>query len=224
MLRIISLNIAGGKHFQERKEAIAEVIKRENPDLVFLQEVRLQDGTTQANILNKLLEGLFSVIKVAEAEEYHASTGQIYREGLGVLSKNSLQDYRIKKLLKPVGDKHQRIAQCFSIVFDNNKYNFTHIHLSNNIHSSRQLREVYEQEGRSAVILGDFNIPNISMHKDVYQKTHLSSTEFVSYVSFPAKGETLDYILLPRCYSFEKISVLERLSDHNGLLFSFKLK
>lgn len=68
-----------------------------------------------------------------------------------------------------------------------------------------------------SVILGDFNIFDISKYAHLFETEYTSSSEFTSYISFPAEQATFDYVLLPRSLALESLSSTEGLSDHNAL-------
>ena len=121
-------------------------------------------------------------------------------------------------------DKHTRIIQKLQVQVNGETRTFTNIHFSNNDYSDEQLEEtlqILKNTNTESVVLGDFNIFDITTVADLYADDYTASTEFTDYVSFPSENATFDYVLLPKAYSFTSLHIGENLSDHNALVFEF---
>ncbi|HEX6258833.1 MAG TPA: hypothetical protein VFZ48_05115, partial [Candidatus Saccharimonadales bacterium] len=93
-------------------------------------------------------------------------------------------------------------------------------------YSVEQLREliaIFASRKEERIIAGDFNIPQLENEKESYTENYTSSIDFKKYVSFPSENITLDYVLIPKQFTFDSLEVHEGLSDHNVLVFAIRL-
>ena len=73
------------------------------------------------------------------------------------------------------------------------------------------------------IIVGDFNILHPNWLADVVSSEYLDSYNFKKYISYPSKNETLDYIVIPKEFSFVSLDCsTEELSDHRALIAEIK--
>lgn len=228
-LKIISLNIAGFKDWDLRKQKIVDFLNYENADIILLQEVRFDasiSGYNQSTQLNQSLSEPLSFTQSSISQFYQPSIGPSYREGLAILSKYPIADSEALALAKRPDDNHPRIIQNTDIVIDKQIVHITNIHLSNNQYSTEQLRElldIIKSRKEKRIIVGDFNIFDLRKECKLYSDSYKASIEFISYISFPLKNQTLDYVLMPNEYSFTSLETRKGLSDHNALLFTANL-
>ncbi|HEX6258319.1 MAG TPA: endonuclease/exonuclease/phosphatase family protein, partial [Candidatus Saccharimonadales bacterium] len=111
-LKIISLNLAGFKDWEPRKQKIIDFIDKENPDILLLQEVKFDPSISafsQSILLNQLLRKPFQFTQTTVSKFYQPSVGEAYREGLAILSKFPIKDSEALVLVKQADDKHPRI-------------------------------------------------------------------------------------------------------------------
>ncbi|MNI72426.1 Endonuclease/Exonuclease/phosphatase family protein [compost metagenome] len=123
-------------------------------------------------------------------------------------------------LTKRPDDKHTRIIQKVRLLVDGQIVSFVNVHFSNNQYSDEQLEETLQYiraSGEASVILGDFNIFDITAVKHLYEKSYVASTEIADYISFPSEAATFDYVLVPKQYQLSSLETHEGLSDHNAL-------
>ncbi len=228
-MKLISLNLAGFKVWESRRQKIVEFINEEDPDVILLQEVKfdpLESIYSQSILLNKLLVKPFPYTQTAVSKFYQPSTGKAYREGLATLSKYPISNSESLVLMKQADDKHQRIIQNIDLSVDGGQVGLANIHLSNNKYSVEQLREllgILTSRKEERIIAGDFNILKLEDQKDSYAENYSSSIDFKKYVSFPSENITLDYVLLPKKLAFQSLYIHEGLSDHNSLIFTVNL-
>ncbi len=225
-LKIISLNIAGFKDWDLRKQKIVNFLNYENADIILLQEVRfdaLISEYGQSTQLNQALSETLPFTHTVISQFYQPSVGPAYREGLAILSKYPIAHSEALALFKQKDDKHPRIVQNTDIIINKQIVRITNIHLSNNQYSIEQLRElldIIKSRKEKRIIVGDFNIFDLEKEYELYSDDYTASSEFSNYISFPIKNQTLDYVLMPNEYSFTSFETCEGLSDHNALVFT----
>lgn len=228
-MKVTSLNLAGYKNWTERASNIAAYLDQAQSDIVFFQEVMFDAENSpypQSKQINDKLSMPYHNSHASITRYYLHSDGHESREGLAVLSRFPVTNSETIVLTKHTDDKHTRIIQKVDIQVNGQNVTFTNVHFSNNQYSTEQLAETLQiikaTEGKG-VILGDFNIFDITSVKNLYSNDYIVSTDFSKYISFPAEQATLDYVLLPLGYSFTSLSLGENLSDHNALTFDFSL-
>lgn len=228
-LKIVSLNLAGFKDWELRKQKITDFIVEEDPDVLFLQEVKFdpsQSSYGQSLLLNQSLPHPFPFTQTTISKFYQPSNGDAFREGLAVLSKFPIISSEILVLTKQADDKHPRIVQNIDIETDGHRILLANIHLSNNKYSVDQLREfigILKSRGERRIIAGDFNIFELEDNNSIYSDEYMSSVAFKKYKSFPSEALTLDYVLLPKNVAFSSLETREGLSDHSALVFMVKM-
>ena len=229
-MKLTSLNLAGYKNWSERESNIVSYLDETDPDVVFFQEVRFDSkysSFTQSKYINTRLQTPYQYSQACVSRYYMQSDGVESREGLAVLSKYPIVDSEVIVLTKQPDDKHARIIQKVDILLNDRIVTFTNVHFSNNQYSIEQLAEtlqILKNAGTTSVVLGDFNIFDINTVSDLYSSDYKASTDYSQYVSFPSENVTLDYVLIPRDYTFSALSVKENLSDHNAISFDFTIK
>ena len=240
MVKVLSLNLCNYHNFEERKVRIADFIKRASPDIVALQEVRDDlkhnlAGDNQAKQINRHLKYPYmafvetmSINQVKNLPKEPACT-----EGLAILSRLPILKILKRKLKRHAQDKftravmHVQVASNKSIDIFNVHYSpvalFAKLHLEETLKISRRL-------GISPIILGDFNIPDPKIVKELATDYSIS-TDMKNYLSYCPNERikkdkvynpeacTLDYILIPKKFKFKHFDCGgEGLSDHNALI------
>lgn len=78
-----------------------------------------------------------------------------------------------------------------------------------------------DQRGTSPIILGDFNIYKLAKYKEQNQllNNYTLSSDVHEYISYPADGESLDYIAVPKSiYEIKDVECPDLyVSDHKYL-------
>lgn len=229
-MKVTSLNLAGYSNWAEREPLIVSYLESTNSDVVFFQEVKLNSeysALAQSKYLNSKLQAPYLYSQASVSRYYMRSDGSESREGLAVLSKYPIVDSEVIVLTKRPDDKHTRIIQKVALLVDGHIVTFTNVHFSNTHYSLEQLDETLQNLRNTttiSVVLGDFNIFDINAASDLYSSDYSVSTDFSQYVSFPSENVTLDYVLMPKDYSFVSLSIGENLSDHNAITFEFAAK
>lgn len=223
VIKIISLNLGGYTDWESRKPKIIEYLNSENADIVLLQEVRFDEtkyAVNQAVELNTMFNAPYEFTSSSVSRFYRPSVGEPYKEGLAVLSQKQIKNSEVFALTQMPDDKHIRLVQNIDIDDGGLSLKVSNIHLSNNQYAPNQLRElmgVLDRRGEKRIVVGDFNIANLSAHNELY-KGYTASHEYDEhYVSFPSKELTIDYMLLPDEYKYKSIVVMDGLSDHVAL-------
>lgn len=228
-MKVTTLNLAGYKQWTEREANIIAYLNESQSDIVFLQEVKFDtrfSPYSQSKHLNSQLRIPYSYAQACISRIYQASDSNESREGLAVLSKYPIIDSETLVLTKQPDDKHTRIIQKVSLFIQNEVVTFVNVHFSNNHHSLEQLDEtlrLVKNSGEKSVILGDFNIIDLTTVSHLYEAEYTTSTEVADYISFPSESATFDYALVPNEYGLTAITTRENLSDHNALSFELEI-
>ena len=78
--------------------------------------------------------------------------------------------------------------------------------------------------GLASVLIGDFNIFNMSKYRGLYDGAYKASNDKYEYISYPKDNDSLDYVLIPLSYEFESfICRDEYVSDHRMVVTKIKL-
>ena len=225
-LKLLSINLAGYRNWGSRVKNIINLINSVSPDLVLLQEVIYDSrisAYSQSIYINQLLNEPFKNSMTDVSRFYVPSVGEPYREGLAILSKYPLENGEVLSLRKEIDDEHTRIVQNVDVKYGDSIVQLSNVHFSNNKYSADQLSEllaILASRGEERIIVGDFNIFDIERLKSTYEEKYAVSTEFTKYVSYLPEHKTIDYMLLPREYSFAHIKTYENVSDHAAILYT----
>jgi len=214
-------------------EAIANVIKAQNPDLVALQEVdvnTIRSGKiNQASLLAKMLGMNFIFAKGIDYE------GGEY--GVAILSKYPISENKTHRLTTQADTKGEpRVLATVLVSLPNGrKIRFGTTHLdaqkadTNRLLQVRELNAIAQQEKLPFIIAGDLNAKPgstpINLFDGPYTRT-CEDCEFTIPVINPKR--TIDFIAFKNGSPFEVIShqvIPERLaSDHLPILSVLKFK
>jgi endonuclease/exonuclease/phosphatase family metal-dependent hydrolase len=232
-IKLMSLNIHNYHDFKRRKPRIVALIKKYAPDVVALQEVRddrrkNKVGENQAKQLNKELKFKhFKFLRVNNINKVKgiAKAPSCY-EGLAILSKFHFSSGNIL-LKKRNGDKYYRKVLTADIKIGDKMILIWVVHFSNNdlfarLHSEETLAYA---KSTKPIILGDFNIKNLSELKKLAAKNdYTSSSDYKHYISFPDDKGSYDYIFLPKRFSFSSFRCIpDKVSDHKALFAKINL-
>ena len=239
MVKILSLNLCNYHNFEERKLRLVSFINDLQPNIVLLQEVRTNlkfniGGVDQAHYLNQYLKYPFSsFIQTMDVNKLKGLENEPKCiEGLAALSKFRIVNVVKKELKKQAEDKFTRAIMYLKILADS-PMDIFNVHFSpGNGFSELHLKETIqfaEENKIEPIIIGDFNIPDPSIISSI-AKGYTISTEIIEYISYSPKNKikrdkvyntkpcTLDYILIPKKYTFKNFECVDKgLSDHSAL-------
>ena len=234
MIKIFNLNLWNYTNWKEREPRILETIKKQNPDIITLQEVRddiqfNKKKDNQAKQLNRELNyPYYAFYPVTDKQRERPEKYKNYCiEGTAILSKFPIIKVERKKLQKHKQDRYtcgnlyvkikaEKIIDLIVVHFSNSNY-FSLLHIL------ETLKDV-KKRGIKPIIIGDFNIIDSYVLHDLTEDEFHSSLKFKKYVSYPAKNETLDYVLIPKKFKFSSFECLtEDISDHRALVARIKI-
>ena len=235
-LKIMTLNIERYDHdWPERKKNIIRRIKKEKPDIVFMQEVfddtRYQKpgGDNQLTQLNKELKYKHTLLDIAEQVVQHGNpvTKPVF-DCLGCLTNLPVCKHAAIHLEKKENDRHFRAVQIIGLQLHGEDITFYNAHYSNNDDSELQLKEtmkIAEARKEQPIILGDLNILSPEIVAKACGKKYICSYDVKKYISIPSKNETLDYIIIPKNMKFKSIICDgDGYSDHRPLTAEIETK
>ena len=234
MIKIFNLNLWNYTNWKERELKILEIIKKQNPDVITLQEVRddiqfNKKGDNQAKQLNRELNyPYYAFYPVTDKQKERPEKYKDYCiDGTAVLSKFPILKVERKKLQKHKQDRYtcgnlyakikaEKIIDLIVVHFSNSNY-FSLLHLL------ETLKDV-KKRGIKPIIIGDFNIIDSYVLHELTENEFYSSLKFKKYISYPTKNETLDYVLIPKKFKFRSFECLtDNLSDHRALVVKIKI-
>jgi len=232
-MKVMSLNIARYDYdWNARKPKIINAVLKENPDILFMQEVfddqrhQGRDGQNQAEQLNEQLKYKNMVYDIVEqtVTEHGQDVEKLVFDGLLCLTNLPIAEHQIVRLAKAGSDRHYRAIQAIKILYSGKEVLFYHTHYSNTGDWSRlhlqETKEYLQNKEVYPIILGDLNILEPKVIKEVLGDSFECSYEIKKYVSFPSKNEVLDYIVLPKGrYVFNDVRCeYDNCSDHRALI------
>lgn len=232
-MKIMTLNIwRYDGDWNTRKQKIIDAILGEKPDIVFMQEVfddqrhQTKDGQHQGEQLNEKLGYKNMIYNIVEQHiwENNKIVKELVFDGLLCLTNLQVFENKVVHLKKEDIDKHYRAIQIVKVLLAGKEVVFYHTHYSNtNKWSKLHLQETKDyliKSKASPIILGDLNILESDIIKEVLGDKFECSYEVDKYISFPSKNEVLDYIAIPRNqYKFKSIKCdYDDCSDHRALI------
>lgn len=223
--------------WSKRKPNIIEAVKKENPDILFMQEVfddqrhQTKDGPHQGEQLNKELgyKNLLYDIVEQTVNEHKEELKQLVFDGLLCLTNLPVLEHKIVRLKREDADKHYRAIQIIKVLWDGKEVLFYHTHYSNtNEWSKLHLQETKEyliSKKINPIVIGDLNILKPEVIKEVLGDKFECSYDIKQYASFPSKNEVLDYVVIPKgLYKFNDIRCeYDNCSDHRALIVDISI-
>lgn len=233
-MKIMTLNIGryDGSDWSARKTRIIDAVKKETPDVLFLQEVfddqrhQTKDEPHQGQQLNIQLGYKNMLYDIVEQtiNEHGQELKQLVFDGLLCLTDLPILEHKVVRLKREDADKHYRALQIVKVLWSGNEVLFYHVHYSNTEDWSRlhlqETREYFTTNNISPIILGDLNILEPQIIREVLGDKYKCSYDNKKYFSFPSKSQVLDYIVIPtEQYSFESVKCdYDNCSDHRALI------
>lgn len=232
-MKIMTLNIARyDLDWNVRKLHIIDVVLKEKPDIIFMQEVfddqryQKEDEQNQGEQLNGYFNFKNVIYDIAEqtlTENSHDVKTLVF-DGLLCLTNLQVLEHKLIRLKKEDADRHYRAIQIVKVLTDGSEVLFYHTHYSNTDEwSELHLKETEEylmSKKASPIIVGDLNILKPEVIKDVLGDRFLCSYDAKRYISFPSKKEVLDYVVIPKgMYKFNEVKCdYDGCSDHLPLI------
>ncbi len=229
MIKIFDLNLWNYNNFVERKPRIVEAIKKYDPDIIALQEVRddlrfNSNGYNQARQLNIMLG--YQYLTFMKTMDVNKVNNRLKNpaciEGLAILSKYPIVKVIRKKLVQHENDKYTR-GILYARIKAQKNIDVCVVHFSpHRLFSKLHLEETikyFKQQKLTPIILGDFNIDNQDYISNLVAKDYEISTDFNPCITLPETKRTIDGILLPKEYTFKSFNCAGTdLSDHRALI------
>ena len=223
-MKITTLNLQGFVDWQRREPAIITYLQQTQPDIILFQEVVYLPETSahnQVQLINKTLRYPYEHTSVTRLQV--GLEVETYREGLGMLSKYPVTKTDTIVLKKAPDDEHNRIAQLLDIRHKDITIQLANVHFSltdtkdfATAHLAETLN-ILTWRGEERIIVGDFNMADLSTSKHLWQDSYTSSSQF-EYVSFPSEEKRIDYFLVPKSFNLRHVGVSnDELSDHRAL-------
>lgn len=236
-MKVLTSNIWRYYEWEKRKEKLIDFLKKENADIVFLQEVaydeRLKDNwRNQVEEINELVEYPYSEFgKLMEMKKWHDKPidwAMFY--GFGILSK-----YPIKKsevIILPPVEKNKKFG-FMRVVIETKKgdINLINVHFENTNRGSKehliQTLDWCKKNEIMPIIAGDFNMKVIEDLKEIADQDYEISYLINPYKSFmPTEFShdkipiTLDYIIVhKKKFKFINVKCINNdISDHNPVI------
>lgn len=231
-MKLSTLNLFGRfDNWPTRRKKIIHYLSDIDADVVFFQEVvYLPDESpyTQVTELNDTLAYPYEHTAVTRLQ-----TSEVYsehREGQGILSKFPIVKSETLVLRQHPHDHLQRIVQLVDIQVNDQIVKFANVQFAElPIHAGihfEELLDILRSRHEQRIIVGDFNIPNIDLplYTKLWQKDYTSSSA-TPYISYPLFETCIDYILIPKLYTFDDITVSpDGLSDHRAVTANITLR
>lgn len=232
-IRILSLNLWNYNHWNKRKPNIVRFINKENPDIIFFQEVRddtefNKKGNNQAKQLNKMLGyPSYAFYSVTNKRKENPEKYKHYcREGIAILSKFPIIKTERTELKKHPDDRHicgnlhvrmnvGKIIDLICVHFSNNDL-FSKLHL---IETMKQIRK----KNIHPILAGDFNMWRTDWLTKLTGTKYTNSFLYKKYISYPARKWALDYVVIPKEYRFTSFKCAGSLSDHKALVAEIQI-
>jgi len=230
-MKLTTLNLQGFTDWQNHKPAIVAHLQQINSDIILFQEVVFIPEIApydQVQLLNQELHYPYeqtSVTRLQDSPHY-----EVFREGLGILSKYPIVASNTLVLKHAEGDEHNRILQMFDVLIGDKRVKLANVHFSltdtidfATAHLEETL-QVIEAQNETRIIAGDFNIDHLEDLSNLWSRDYTSST-YIPYISFPAENKRNDYVLVPKAYELISIETSQaELSDHRAVTAEIDLK
>lgn len=231
MLRIMTLNMWGYYDWDVRKDNILSLVKSESPDVIALQEVQLNHAFSYSPESDFIANNCGYKYRIfaptyprSNQIDRSGSRTQRTSYGLAFLSKYPIETAETH-FLELYPDHQEECSVLFCTVnVGGSLIKVCNVHFANSDkHSDLHLRELIclcEQRNEQPVIVGDFNIFDLSAYKNSVLKGYSITTDNAHYVSMPKDHGTLDYIAAPDSrYNLKEVLCSDvYVSDHRALL------
>jgi endonuclease/exonuclease/phosphatase family metal-dependent hydrolase len=236
MLKIMTLNLWCYFDWNNRKDNIISLVNELAPDFKAFQEAQTNHSFSEFPQSDFIADNCGFKYRVF-APTYKRD-GQIDKDGgmtqetsfgLAFISKFpviSSETYFLRQ--HPDHDEACSVLFC-KIDVDGTPVDVCNVHFGNSdlfadLHLN-ELMDLCEERKIKPIILGDFNIFNLSAYKSNRLKDYMISTDVAEYTSMPKDKGTLDYIAVPSAYTLSNVQCPELyVSDHRALFATAEQK
>jgi len=236
-IKLLTTNIWRYYEWEKRKEKLVNFLKKENADIVFLQEVaydeRLKDKwKNQVEEINEKIGYPSSNFgKLMEMKKWHDKPiDRIMLYGFGILSKYPIKHSRV--IILPPVEKNKKFGfMHVTIETEKGNVDLINVHFENtNKGSKEQLKQTLnwcKKKEIKSLIAGDFNMKIVEDLKEIAGRDYEISYLIKPYKSFmPTEFShdkvpiTLDYIIIHKeKFKFKKVECINKdISDHNPVV------
>lgn len=226
-IKLLTLNLWRYYDFEDRIKNIISEINKLQPDIIFFQEVHIDETISPFSQVELIKEKLglykYSIHSTIypKTSQRGVNLDQFVQHGMAILSKHPITNSFEYYLKQSEDEKEARSNLCFDIMVDNQVVKLANIHFGNKENWAKKQLEQFikylESRKETRIMAGDFNMYGMSNYKSFYSD-YLLSTEFKEYVSFPERNWCLDYFLIPKNMKFIQIEAVDAyLSDHKGV-------
>jgi len=237
-LKILTLNIWRYFEWEKRKRLAIDFIKKQNADIVFLQEAAYDKRSkekwkNQVDELNSELKYVdFKFSKLQDMTRWNGKPiDWKMHYGLGILSKYSIK--RSELIILPHVKTDKNFGFLHAVLETPWKnIDIINVHFENNDEGSKEhLKQTLEwcrQKEIMPIIAGDFNSLIVKNVLDSANKEYFISYKIKEYKSFPPTPfsynkvpVTLDYILVhKKAFKMKKVECFEdsKVSDHKPVI------
>jgi len=234
-MKLLNLNIYNYNNWEKRKSKIIKFIKKHNPDIIALQEIRddikfNKKGDNQAKQLKRELDyPYYSFYSITDKrKERPGKYKRFCREGMAILSKYPIVSSKGVTLKKHKDDRYTCGFLQVKLKLKNKKVDLFNLHFSNSsyfslLHLLETLKYI-EKEKIKPILVGDFNMYESDVLHSLTKEKFTSSMKYKKYMSYPIRKWTLDYVLIPKKYKFKSFECGGKgLSDHKALIAEIKI-
>lgn len=227
MISIFTLNLWRYYDFDSRKPKIIKFLKKNDPDIIFLQEVQIRQEFSpfsQVELIKKLLPNYKYSIHSTIYLKYFERGKRLkvpVQHGMAILSKYPILNSFEYFLAQENNESEPRSILCFDVDIKEKLYYFANIHFTNKEQTAKnelvEFLKFIHSRGEKRILVGDFNLFDLPKYSDIYVGYRLSYN-FKNYLSYPNDNGCLDYILMPDNFEFKDLELSEPgLSDHRGV-------
>ena len=231
MFSTMTLNLWAYNDWSIRKQNIINLINDLKPDILTLQEVRIDTRFSyfpQSQEISEKCGYNYHAYSPAWSKSKVDSTSNsndvAVSHGLSILSKFPITNVTTQFLNKHPDFDEPCIVMFADIDMEGELHAVCNVHFANrDLFASLHLQElmsVCKLRNQPTIIQGDFNIFQLGKYKLTLLKHYELSSEKTQYRSFPKDNVTLDYIIVPASrYRIDEVLCPNvYVSDHNAVM------
>jgi len=229
----MTLNLWGYHDWDNRTDNLLFLIDKEAPDCIALQEVLTNHAFSDypssdfiADTCGYAYRAFAPTYPRSNSKDRAGNRNQRASYGQAFLSKHpivTVESYYLK--LYPEHPEENSVQLC-KIAAAGRTIDIWNVHFANhNLYAGRHLQELMglaEKRQIHPIVVGDFNIwaQDMPAYKQTALRGYTYSTDVASYISLPADGNTLDYIVIPTSlYTMHSVHSPDTyVSDHRAVL------
>lgn len=230
MPKMMTLNLWCYFDWDNRKDAIVSLMKDAQPGVVAFQEAQTNPSFSawpQSDFIANSCNYPYRVFAPTYGRNGQVSPSgtmdQRASYGLALISKYPIVSSETY-FLSQHPDHNEACSVLFcKIEVEGTIIDVCNVHFGNSdLFADLHLNELMDLCGArniQPIILGDFNIFDLSVYKKTRLKNYILSTDTATYESMPKNNGTLDYIAVPSEYTISSVVCPDiYVSDHRALL------